>query len=290
MIHFLNGDAFGGQLRDPKWQGLNPLFRAKLRLGDTSIHCYVKPIPDVVKESGGPAYKSAEILSEALGYTIAKNMGLPVAGTAGVILLDREQIPERVQRNLDAISDQGPQESYLSWFCQDMTHPNLVQKHVKGFPDFLRERRTRRLITSLAKNASVPAIISFDLWLQNSDRHLGNLLWGAGGNYTLIDHGRLFVWPDWTPPNLSHDRPCSNRLREIIEGVEPNWSQQLPNRGAMHLAYNTFAVAFREKGAKAASEMLLEFLEEAEAESVVDFITSRLDTKNYSKELGVLAI
>lgn len=291
MIQFLNSDCFGGQLRDPVKTGINPLFRAKIRVGDESLHCYVKPIPDKVWESPGAyEFESSEIVSEAIGYALAGIVGLPVAKNAGVIELDRDQIPERVQRALDFISPSGPQKSYLAWFSQDTTYPNLVQKHLDGFPDFMKERRAKRLVTQLSKNKSIPAILSFDAWLQNSDRHLGNLLWVSSGSYTLIDHGRLFVWPDWTPAKLSGARKCPNRLMEIIDLYVPQWSQNLPVRSARLLAYNSFSVAFRDGGAEKTTEMLSSFLGDEGSAQVVDFIAARLDNDRYSKELGMLAI
>ena len=53
MIQFLNSDCFGGLLRDPSKTGLNPIFRAKIRVDGESLHCYVKPIPDKVWEWPG---------------------------------------------------------------------------------------------------------------------------------------------------------------------------------------------------------------------------------------------
>lgn len=291
MIQFLNSDCFGGQLRDPIKKGLNPLFRAKIRVGDESLHCYVKPIPDRVWERPGTyAFESSEILSEAIGHALAEIVGLPVAENAGVIELERGQIPERVQNALDLISPNGPQESYLAWFSQDTTYPNLAQKHIDGFPAFMEERRAKRLVTSISKNKATPVILSFDAWLQNSDRHLGNLLWAAGNSYTLIDHGRLFVWPDWTPDKLSSQRKCPNRLMEIIDSFIPQWSENLPIRSARLLAYNSFAVSFRDGGAEKTTEMLSNFLSDEGSAQVVEFIASRLDNDRYSKELGMLAI
>lgn len=291
MIHFLSSDSFSGQLRDPSRTGLNPLFRAKIRIGDASLHCYVKPIPDKVWTSPGSViYESSEIMSEAIGHTLAKVVGLQVSKNVGVIQLDRAQIPEGVRSRLDAISPLGPQETYLAWFSEDTTHPNLYQMHVDAAPEFLRVRQSRRLAVALSKNASIPGIISFDAWLQNSDRHLSNLLWAAGGGYTLIDHGRLFVWPDWTPATLHRRAKCSNRLMDIIDSHVPQWSENLPIRSARLLAYNSFSVAFREKGSAAATATLSNFLDDEGSSQVVDFITSRLDNGKYSKELGMLAI
>ena len=292
MIQFLNSDCFGGLLRDPSKTGLNPIFRAKIRVDGESLHCYVKPIPDKVWERPGEgrAYESSEILSEAIGHAIAKIVGLPVASNAGVIELERAQIPDRVQRSLDQISPDGPQETYLAWFSQDTTYPNLAQMHIDGFPDFMADRRARRLASSLSKNDTIPAIVTFDAWLQNSDRHLGNLLWAANGNYTLIDHGRLFVWPDWKPEHLSTPRACPNRLMDIIDHYVPQWSKNLPIRSARFFAYNSFSVAFKGDGATETAAMLSNFLSDEGAAKVIDFIESRLDNDRYSKELGMLAI
>ena len=289
MIQYLNSDAFGGQLRDPRATGVNPLFRAKIRIGDESVHCYVKPSPDKVWEHpGGYSYESAEIMSEALGYVLANVVGLPVAKNAGVIQLDRAQIPPRVQAALDAMSPHGPQQSYLAWFSQDTSYPNLYRKHVEGIPKFLAERRAKRLATNLAKDKAIPGIVAFDGWLQNSDRHLGNLLWAPAG-YTLIDHGRIFIGPDWKPSMLPLRGDCQNRLKGIIDAYVPKWSQTLPSRSGQFLAYNSFAMAFREKGASAAAETLVNFLSDEGTAQVIDFLVARLDNDRYSKELGMLA-
>lgn len=291
MIQFLSSDFFSGLLRDPSRTGLNPLFRAKIRIGSESVHCFVKPIPDTIRDvPGGPVYESAEILSEALGYTMAKLVDLPVAKNAGVIELTPEQMPERVRQILKNMSTKGEQKTYLAWFSEDTTYPNLYQKHAEGFPKFLEERRAKRLAVALSKNKSIPGILSFDSWLQNSDRHLANLLWATGGKYVLIDHGRIFGWADWKPSSLIYRQDPPNRLMDIIDRHTPNWSASFPIRGARLLAYNGFSVAFKDRGMAFATEVLGNFLDDRGSALVVDFLSSRLDNGRYSKELGMLAI
>ncbi len=235
-------------------------------------------------------YESAEILSEAIGYAMAKLVDLPVAKNAGVIELKPEQMPDRVRKILKNTSSKGEQKTYLAWFSEDTTYPNLYQKHAEGFPRFLEERRARRLAVALSKNKSIPNIVSFDSWLQNSDRHLANLLWSASGKYVLIDHGRIFGQADWTPSTLIHRSDPPNRLMNIIDSYAPNWSSTLPIRSARLLAYNGFSVAFKNGGLAVAAQILGNFLDDKGSALVVDFLSSRLDNGRYSKELGMLAI
>ncbi|MDU8454847.1 hypothetical protein [Pseudomonas syringae group sp. J254-4] len=235
-------------------------------------------------------YESAEILSEALGYTMAKLVDLPVAKTAGVIELTPEQMPDRVRQILKNMSTKGEQKTYLAWFSEDTTYPNLYQKHAEGFPKFLEDRRAKRLALALSKNKSIPSIVSFDSWLQNSDRHLANLLWSTGGKYVLIDHGRIFGWADWKPHSLIHRHDPPNRLMATIDRHAPNWSASFRVRGARLLAYNGFSVAFKDRGIALACEILGNFLDDRGSALVVDFLFDRLDNSRYSKELGMLAI
>lgn len=291
MIQTLSSDSFVGPLRDPSHTGINPLFRAKIRIGAESVHCFVKPIPDTIRDvPGGAAYESSEIMSEALGYTMARLVGLPVAKNAGVIELEAGQLPARVRELLKKMSTSGEQKTYLAWFSEDMTYPNLYQKHVVGFSKFFEDRRAKRLAVALSKNRNIPCIASFDAWLQNSDRHLGNLLWESSGKYTLIDHGRIFVWADWTPSTLHLRSDPANRLIDIIDHYVPQWSQNLPVRSARMLAYSGFAVAFKANGSAAASDTLSNFLDDKGSALVIDFLSRRLDNGRYSKELGMLAI
>ena len=291
MIQFLSSDSFSGLLRDPAETGINPLFRAKIRVGGESLHCFVKPIPDSVRDvPGGPVYESSEIMSEALGYAMAQLVGLPVAANAGVIELTAQQIPSRVRELLKKMSAGAEQKTYLAWFSQDTTHPNLYQKFSQGFPAFLEERRTKRLALSLSKNKAIPKIVSFDSWLQNSDRHLGNLLWLPNGSYTLIDHGRIFVWADWKPHALRLRQNPANRLMDIIDRYVPQWSKKLPTRSARLVAYNGFSVDFENQGPLVTREVLSSFLDDTGVSLVIDFLSERLNNDGYSKELGMLAI
>lgn len=53
---------------------------------------------------------------------------------------------------------------------------------------------------------------SFDDWVANSDRNLGNLLIGKAGEVWLIDHGRAFMGEAWTATSLDPTVLTLNKL------------------------------------------------------------------------------
>ena len=61
--------------------------------------------------------------------------------------------------------------------------------------------------SSIANLEDVPALVIFDIFVHNTDRHGGNTLLvpsgGARYRYLLIDHGHCFGGPDWGPDGAS---------------------------------------------------------------------------------------
>jgi len=283
MIHILQSSAFGGQIRSPKKTGINPIFRAKITVEGVSLRCYVKPMPDYYLEQDGSSFLNREITSESLGYVLAKVAGLATADAAGVIALDREMIPADVLQKLDAITHGAPQDSFLAWFSQDMTYPNLVEKYVDSPWNAFQAKRIKALAEKMAKHSDAPMVVSFDEWTLNSDRHFGNLLIGSKGRLYFIDHGRLFRYPSWEPSSLGPiSSVCENRFRSIIDFYVPRWSTQLPLKSARALAYNTLSVSFKSNGITAARSVLKNLLmEEHEVDMITDFLAQRLEPKTY---------
>lgn len=291
MVHTLGSDAFAGAIRAPSFTGLSPLFRAKIRVDDRSIRCYVKPMPDeILCPSKGVSVGNREIINEALGYVLARACGFQVPETAGVILLELDQLPSQAVDQLKSFSSGPLQSNYLCWFSQDMAHPNLVQRHLTGIQvQFLAQRRLKRLVKHLVDSDDSPKLVAFDDWLLNSDRHPGNLLAPGGNSIMLIDHGRILNFPNWSPGGVgSTGRPFANRLLNFIEQHEPNWSAKLPKSSAIILAYNAFALSFREKGEAEARSVLNEFFDEIDIEAIIDLLRSRHDPKAYAKANGMI--
>lgn len=291
MIHTLSSDAFAGALRAPKVSGVSPLFRAKIRVNGQSVRCYVKPLPDLIDcPLTRRPVDNQEIINEALGYVLAEACECRVPEVAGIILLEREKIPQQVVEKLKQVGAGPLQQNYLCWFSQDMNHPNLVQKHMGGINlDFLQQRRLKRLVKHLIEAPDTPKVIAFDDWLFNSDRHPGNLL-ASTPDLTLIDHGRILIYPNWRPGQLGNCGPGytpGNRLRNFIDTHEPNWSAKLPKKSEMIMAYNAFAVSFRDRGEAAARAVLAEFFDALDIDAIIQLLQSRHDPAAYAKASGM---
>lgn len=294
MIHLLTHSAWRGQLPSPQYTGISPLFKARIQVSGESRRCFIKPLPDKIKRSNGTITDNQEIISEALGYALAKSCGLPVPDNAGVIVLPREYIPAPALELADKLTPAFQrQESFVSWFSEDMRQPNMVQHHLTGTTagDF-KVRLIRRISRHLAGHEQSPAIASFDEWTQNSDRNAGNLLQGPDGKLILIDHGRLFIGPGWRADRLRVNSlvvTCKNQVIDTIEITDPDWSKRLPTQSQRNLAYNGFSVSFRDKGEAAARQTLADLMMEApEIEHVVEFLASRLQPDHYRKAIGIL--
>ncbi|MFC0666898.1 hypothetical protein ACFSKY_14980 [Azotobacter chroococcum] len=291
MIRLLGSDAFAGQLSPPRNHGASPIFRAKIRVDGASLHCYVKPLPDHIRcPVTGKEVANQEIVSEALGYVLAKSVGLNVPDTAGIILLEPWQIPEALHPALRETCSGRAQNDYFCWFTKDMKYPSLRQLHWSDVRHpYLQELRGRRLARQLADNPEASSIIVLDQWLLNSDRNIGNLLESPCKSLFLIDHGRLFHYPNWEPGRIGMAPwPCENRLQKLIDDFIPDWSEALPNKSARALAYNIFAVSFREAGAEAARIVLSEFFEHTEIEVILRLLSERLDQKQYTEAADLL--
>lgn len=289
MIQVLSGSAYAGELRAPHSRGISPIFRGKINIGEDSRRCYIKPLPDTIKV-GGKIVENREVLSEALGYTLARVANYSVPAAAGIIVLNREQIPSAVLEHLREITPGGLQQDYLAWFSQDMQHPSLLKRHIQDAPDHLQERQLRRLAMSLAGHADTAAIVTFDEWTENSDRNLGNLLEAADGKLALIDHGRLFRLPFWQPAALTTSgMPLRNVIRELVDEYVQHWSERTPTKAARAMAYNVLAGAWRTEGAAAARRVLAEFMDSMDIDHVLDFLEARLEPDHYNKAVGLLA-
>lgn len=290
MIQTLSSDAFAGQLPAPTSTGVSPIFRGKIKLGEESLRCYIKPLPDHYELPGGHLRENREILNEALGYTVAKHAGHPVAEHAGIIMLNLEQIPDRTRQHLQKITPRSqPQSDYLAWFSQDMQQPSLLKRIDVSAPEPLRNRQLRHLAAKLAKHPDTPGIVTLDEWTENSDRNLGNLLERPDGMLSLIDHGWLFRSPLWSPDALyANPAALRNVVRELIDENVGAWSEKAPIKSARLMAYNNLVSAWRARGAEAARTVLEEFLDAAESNLVMSFLSDRLDPPTYKKAVGLL--
>lgn len=292
MIHTLKSNAFAGVLTPPKVTGLGPIFRAKIRVAGESLRCYVKPLPDFIDCPLHHApVTNQEMVNEALGYVLAKACGFAVPDAAGIILLDQARIPDTALVELRKLGRGKLQDNYFCWFTKDMAFPNLVQRHMGGIKvPFMEQRRIKRIAKSLVAAKETAKIIAFDDWLLNSDRHPGNLLDGSQG-LILIDQGRILMYPNWVPGGLGsvgHGQVFVNRLRNFIDAHEPHWSEKLPKKSEIVMAYNAFAVDYRDRGEQHARNVLAHFFDSVDIDAIIHLLRSRHDTAAYAKASGMV--
>lgn len=290
MLEILGSDAFLGTLRDAAQAGESVLFRGKIQVGEVAARCYIKPFATLIGLPNGSSAENRSVVSEALGYCLARTCGFDVASRAGAIVLTAEQLPKSVLAKLATQDATGKsQDEYLAWFSEDMRLDALMVECPSDAPDLVQQRNRARIAIDLSSNKASPRIVSFDEWVENSDRHLGNLLGSPSANLLLIDHGRLFRTPTWSPDALeSSPLPLRNALVDLIESFVPSWSARSPIRSARNLAYKSFSVAWQASGRSQAGSVLSEFMDPTEVEQVLEFLASRLDPGQYSAKVGLM--
>lgn len=284
-IQFLDSSAYGGAVRAPAKhsRGINPLFRGRVSVDGQSSICYIKPAPDTIR-----ATPNLELVGEAIGFVLAKGSDLCVPKVAGVIELTRDQIPSAVLDQLAAKSCGAIQDTYLSWFSEDMVYPSIKQAVTSSIPQ-LQERRLKRTAKALERHPDVPAIISFDEYLTNTDRNLGNLLRTATNRLMLIDHGRLFGTECWTPSTLN-DGSGINVLDEFLSAHVLTWRRNGAVKSKRAIAYNKFRERFGSSVEEQLRAVLLAFFGDADAETIVQHIWRRLDPQRCSHAIGQLNV
>jgi len=290
MFEILGSYAFLGPLRDADSPGENAIFRGKIEVGASSIRCYIKPFPAKTPIPGGGVIENRSIIGEALGYALGRVCGFSVASNAGVIILQHDQIPAAaLERLISQTPDGRRQDEYFAWFSEDMRHPALMTECPSNAPEFLKQKNLSRIASDLASHKSVPSIVSFDEWTENSDRHLGNLLGSPSGELTLIDHSRLFRHPSWAPGSLAvSPLELRNALMELIDSRIPSWSTKTPIRSARSMAYKAFSLAWKSEGKSQTESVLNEFMDPPEVIQVLDFLSSRLEPSHYTSQVGLM--
>jgi hypothetical protein len=73
-----------------------------------------------------------------------------------------------------------------------------------------------QIVQEFAKWPHLGALMAFDIWIANTDRHPGNLLFGGNGDIWLIDHGHSFTGPTWLGNNLDPSANYANRLTQWL--------------------------------------------------------------------------
>ncbi|MFI0472943.1 hypothetical protein ACGLWX_09535 [Halomonas sp. HMF6819] len=292
MIHLLNETALLGHLPSPTRTGINPIFKARLHAEGESRRCFIKLLPDQVVEQGATV-ENREAINETVGYVLARACGFKVSSVAGIIHLERQQIPSDVLAHADSETAGPPQPSFIAWFSEDLCYPDLVVHHTTGTTsqDF-EDKLKARIAKDLLKREELPKLVSFDEWTLNTDRNPGNVLNTSTSAVALIDHGRVFMSRGWQSQALRFlkTRQARNLMANWAELGEPGWNEKLPNMSKRALAYTGFHSSFSDSGQIAVREALSDLsLPGDEIDCVLDFLEQRLDPDHYEKAIGLIA-
>ena len=137
-----------------------------------------------------------ELCIELLSASVGKLLGLPIPNS--YLVLSKQSLPSSV----------GPQLSTgerLLFGSEDAQTPSLT-KWINSTPsDF------RKVLRRVANWKGVDSLFSFDTWIANVDRNIGNLLFGANGIW-LIDHGQAFGGPLIALSDLRPEKPYPQKL------------------------------------------------------------------------------
>jgi hypothetical protein len=156
-------------------KGINETYRGWIEIDGDRQQAYVKFL------------RPWEIFNELLGSVLCQLVSLPTPRPF-LVVVDRDDYPS------PALFPDPQIQQALAFASQAMPAEALSR---------------RMSLTSLpALRALVeewrewPDVLLFDQWIANPDRHTGNVLMGAPGEFHLIDHGLCFYRQNWTPEEI----------------------------------------------------------------------------------------
>lgn len=228
-------------------KGLNETYRGPIETAAGKTFAYVKLL-DV-----------KELINELVSSVLGRTLGLPIP-PGYIVLVSRDDYPES-----EFLLTQG-QDKALAFGVEAIGHPDLKRRvRIEG------ESVMRELVQTWTGWCDA---MTFDEWIANVDRHLGNLLLGAPGEVWLIDHSHAFTGPRWTPGDLGPAVAVENQIARFIA---PNLA--LPER---HRALRRATEISEECRKVDADEVLKEgftaaFAADDELQALRNFISKRVD-------------
>lgn len=162
----------------PSLSGLNPTSHFAM-VEDTSgklRKCFVKLID--------PA--TPGLLCEALGWTIAQSAGVPTAEFACIVMVPLNELSKQV-----ALPSWLTGQAIAAAWCVEVIPGKAVAQVNKWLYAIQRK--------SCLQSGDTHAIAAFDIWSDNADRHMGNVMRNVDGGYVAIDHETLLHDLLWIP-------------------------------------------------------------------------------------------
>lgn len=146
------------------------------------------------------------ISNEITGYIIANGCNLPIPRKVGLLqandycfdghMLEHEVDDDYSEWCVVVSAAQGA--TPKSYYNSDIAH-------------------CKSLINLVASWDKLPDAISFDDWVANQDRNMGNLVIAGPNRIVLIDHSNLPVDLNWHPSDLIATKEFRNKLVEILD-------------------------------------------------------------------------
>lgn len=134
-------------------QNINPVWRGNVTLGNIRRQMYVKAVE--------PRTLAVEVICAIIG----RALGLPIPRPALVQVTSRA-LPQAAVPTVFFGSESIDNPDLKQWLNRDAEHA----------------------MSQLAKWSKLLDAGCFDEWTGNADRHGGNILYGGGNNFVLIDH------------------------------------------------------------------------------------------------------
>lgn len=143
-----------------------------------------------------------EMANELVSFVLARQLSLPIPD----LLLAQADISY-----LPAAKGPSTRDGRrLVLASVDVNVPSITFRYTNDVPG------RARLLGAVTAWPNLGRLYGFDAWIANVDRHAGNLLFGAGAEAWLIDHGHAFSGSTWSLHELDPQRAYRHRLGEWL--------------------------------------------------------------------------
>jgi hypothetical protein len=172
-------------------QNVNETYRAQILLDDGTTS------PAMVKD-----LDIRQLTNEVIGSTLARALGLPTP--LAYLAVARQDVLSPTRAPI------MPDGNRLVFASADTKIPSVT------FRFYANPQSAPSLYAALSHWKELGHCYAFDTWIANTDRHMGNLLFGGSKEVWLIDHGHAFTGPVWTTANLVPEGEFRHRLGEWL--------------------------------------------------------------------------
>lgn len=170
---------------------------AKIEDGSGKLRdCYVKLLP----------LQYPALLGEAIGWLLGRSSGVTCVNFAAILLVPLEHL----RKNIELPSEFDGIDVCPAW-CSEVAGEPVRQ--INSWSFWWSRRNCLR-----SKDAR--AIAAFDQWTDLRDRHFGNVIRGAGGNYVSIDHETILHDLLWLPTGRTY------APRSLLEVAQRHMSEK----------------------------------------------------------------